>query len=158
MTSIPPSPLPVIRTERVNLLTTRWGDPLRSEAPPVDLLSIMFDEFSFVARKGGDNGLLFEFEFLHLEAEDDAARAAGFWGAVVANPTEDAVVGWVRNAFSYLPVEFPGLDAWVTVGGHVFNGRVALRVFVRQGSAYATQEACSAIGRSIRGRIAKLRG
>lgn len=111
--------------EHLTFLTDRWGDWNDSRKPDGNetehraaierLLPAMFDEFTFIGRKDGEYGIIFESEW------DDGIEA-------LQRDHEGADQVQARH---------PDVDVHFTHGSHIFNGRWAARAFIPERLATA---------------------
>lgn len=116
-------------------LTDRWGDinyhnaankPLAELEENKDLLerlrSQMVGEETFIVRKDGKYGILFEMEFLSIESEDDESLKP-----------HDEVVEALLRGMQKIAENFPGIELAVPDKAEIVNERPAAWAFVADG-------------------------
>lgn len=121
-------------------LTDRWGEINTAEAgtKPLDLLQTtsglldrlreqMWAEDSFVVRKDGQFGILFETEYLSLETDGEGS------------PPRERVVGDLLSGMGALVHRFPGVQFAVPDSTVVYKGRPAAWAFVPDGLLDASE-------------------
>jgi hypothetical protein len=125
-------------------LTDRWGDlnyhdeenkplELLSDDEPLltRLVSQMWDEATFVVRKDGKFGILFEAEFCSRESEEhDAKHNPEFFAKLKSH---DEAVKELLNGMKPLAEKFPGVLFAVPEPQAVINDRPAAWAFVADG-------------------------
>lgn len=133
-------------------LTDRWGDINyhNHENKPLDLLEAddsllsrlrdqMWDELTFVVRKDGKFGILFEVEYCSLESEEHAKDGDAAWYATLKPHAE--VVKSLLNGMSLLSERFPGVQFAVPHESQVIDDRPAAWAFVEDGLLTEVQRA-----------------
>jgi len=131
-------------------LTDRWGDlnyhneankplELLSDNEPLlkRLVSQMWDEATFVVRKDGQFGILFEAEFCSRESEEHDAQSNPEFFAKL-KPHDDAVKALLEG-MKPLAERFPGVLFAVPEPQAVINDRPAAWAFVSDGLLSAEQ-------------------
>jgi len=124
-------------------LTDRWGDINRyNEAnKPLALLegtpgllerltAQMCDEITFVARKDGQFGLLFEIEFCSIESEKDK-HDSGEWSQALKPHAQ--VVSALLAGLQALAPQYPGVSFAVPDESQIMDERPAAWAFVPDG-------------------------
>ena len=122
-------------------LTDRWGDINRhnSHKKPLELLehdttlfegltAQMWDETTFITRKDGQFGILYEVEFTSIESEkgnDDAA-------SLDLKPHAE-MVKIILDGLARIAPDFPGVEFCVPEECHIIDDRPAAWAFVRDG-------------------------
>lgn len=125
-------------------LTDRWGDLNYHDADkkPLELLedddaildrlkAQMWDEATFIVRKDGKFGILFEVEFCSLESEEHAKDGDLDWYAKLKPHTE--VVKALLEGMQPLATKFPGVQFAVPEECNVYDDRPAAWAFVSDG-------------------------
>lgn len=125
-------------------LTDRWGDINYHNADnkPLELLEAddallerlraqMWDELTFIVRKEGTFGILFEAEFCSLESEEHAKDGEPDWYATLKPHAE--VVKALLEGMKPLAERFPGVLFAVPDKTHIINDRPAAWAFVADG-------------------------
>lgn len=125
-------------------LTTRDGDlnyhdaenkPLEFLEFDEDLLARlraqMWDGITFITRKDGKFGLLFEMEFCSLESEEENKNDDPAWYAAL-KPHAD-VIKTLLDGLKPLAERFPGVEFAVPDEAHIANDRPAAWAFVPDG-------------------------
>lgn len=127
-------------------LTDRWGDINRyNEAnKPLTLLegthgllerltAQMCDEITFVARKDGQFGLLFEIEFCSIESEKDKydSEDSDEWSQALKPHAQ--VVSTLLAGLQALAPQYPGVSFAVPDESQIRDGRPAAWAFVPDG-------------------------
>lgn len=131
-------------------LTDRWGEinDVDRENKPLDLLegnpdflehlvSQMWDEITFISRKDGKFGVLFEVEFCSKKSEAHEKDHAPQWYATLNDHAD--VIKAIQEGLKKLAVEFPAVDFAVPDEAEIFNGRPAAWAFVADGTLDAQQ-------------------
>ncbi len=126
-------------------LTDRWGDINRhNEAnKPLGMLendagllerlrSQMWDELTFVVRKDGQYGILYEAEFCSQESEEHEKEHDPEWHAKL-NP-HTVVVKALVEGLQQLAAKFPGVQFSVPHESQICNDRPAAWAFVADGA------------------------
>ncbi|MDX5370358.1 MAG: hypothetical protein LPL29_13380 [Alphaproteobacteria bacterium] len=140
--------IPITTAEDCVFITDRFGEPL-DDAPAVDAETFarimeafrFTDEYGFVVFRAGQIGILFEEEFLYLGCEDPDGEVYRVWQTIPGDPRGrpefDYVIRQLRNRAirRFGPGTYEGFEVYLTVGGHVFNNRIALRVFIPYSTA-----------------------
>lgn len=121
-------------------LTDRWGDlnyhnalnkplePLEDESDLVQRLrEQMWEESTFIVRKDGEYGILFEEEYCSIESEEGHTD-----GTSVYKPHED-VVKILLSGLKDLEPRFPGVLFAVPEKVNIVNERPAVWAFVKDG-------------------------
>ncbi|MEX3983633.1 hypothetical protein AB4Y45_32145 [Paraburkholderia sp. EG287A] len=140
-------------------LTDRWGDLNyhNAENKPLELLSDnepllkrlvdqMWDEATFVVRKDGQFGILFEAEYCSRESEEaDKSIHDSEWFAKL-KPHDEAVKE-LLEAMKPLAEKFPGVLFAVPEAEQVINDRPAAWAFVPDG--HLTAEQREELGRAL---------
>lgn len=140
-------------------LTDRWGDLNyhNSENKPLELLSDnepllsrlvgqMWDEATFVVRKDGQFGILFEAEYCSRESEEhEQGLHESEWFAKL-KPHEEAVKLLIEN-MKPLVEKFPSVLFAVPEPAQVINDRPAAWAFVPDG--HLTAEQREELGRAL---------
>lgn len=125
-------------------LTDRWGDLNHYDADnkPLDLLADddgllerlvnqMWGESTFVVRKDGKFGILFEVEFCSLESEEPEKENSPDWYATLKPHTE--VVKALLEGMHPLAEKFPNVQFAVPDEEVIINDRPAAWAFVPDG-------------------------
>lgn len=125
-------------------LTDRWGELNyhNHDNKPLDLLEDdhallerllgqMWDEATFVVRKDGKFGILFESEYCSRESEAHAERSDPVWYATLK--PYDEVAAALLNGMAALAKRFPGVEFAVPDPSEVVDGRPAAWAFVADG-------------------------
>jgi len=125
-------------------LTDRWGDlnyhnagnkplrPLEEDSTLLERLRTqMWDEMTFIVRKDGKFGILFEAEFCSLESEEHAKDHDPNWYATL-NPHAEVVKALLEK-MSRLAERFPDVQFAVPDKAQVVNDRPAAWAFVPDG-------------------------
>lgn len=125
-------------------LTDRWGDlnyhnagnkplrPLEEDSTLLERLRTqMWDEMTFIVRKDGKFGILFEAEFCSLESEEHAKDHDPNWYATL-NPHAEVVKALLEK-MSRLAERFPAVQFAVPDKAQVVNDRPAAWAFVPDG-------------------------
>jgi len=136
----------------VEYLTDRWGELLCNRPDPrPELVEAMFDELSFVASRGGRQGVLIENEYMTIEGECEIHEALAEWKGVLTDPTEDNVCRHLAGQCTAIKERFPGLDIFLVKAGPI--GRLSMMAFVPEDSPYfgRTEE----IGDAVLGTISE---
>jgi hypothetical protein len=140
-------------------LTDRWGDINHhdGENKPLELLeendllerlrAQMWDELTFVVRKDGKFGILFESEFCSLESEKHQKDDSPDWYATLKPHAE--VVKALLERMKPLAERYPGVLFAVPDEAHVVNGRPAAWAFVPDG--LLTDEQREELGKALLG-------
>lgn len=81
---------------------------------------------SFIVRKDGKFGVLFEHEYVSCDSDDDSNL-----------PSYEQRVAQLRRQAAELAVAFPEVEFAVPEAGQVFNGRPAIWAFVADGALTA---------------------
>jgi len=128
-------------------LTDRWGEindadaankPLKSLEKDDELLerlrAQMWDESTFVVRKDGTFGILFEVEYCSQESEEGSAGKDEF-------KPHEVVVKALLAQMTQLAEKFPGVLFAVPHEAEVYNGRPAAWAFVADGLLSESQRA-----------------
>lgn len=131
-------------------LTDRWGDINYHNADnkPLELLedddtllerlcAQMWDELTFIVRKDGKFGILFEAEFCSLESEEHAKDGDPDWYATLKPHAE--VVKALLDGMQPLAARYPGVQFAVPDESQVINDRPAAWAFVPDGLLSAEQ-------------------
>lgn len=121
-------------------LTDRWGElnyydsqnkplrPLEEDGGLLERLrSQMWDELTFIVRKDGQYGILFECEFLSQESESIDGHDYD-----QLRPHAE-MIALIDSAAVELAGLFPGVEFALPDEDQVFNGRPALWAFVKDG-------------------------
>lgn len=125
-------------------LTDRWGElnyhdaenkPLQPLENDVNLLTKlraqMWDELTFIVRKDGEFGILFEAEYCSQESEAHEEVRSPEWYANLK--PQHAVVKTLLQGMLSLAEKFPGVEFAVPEQQEMFNGRPTAWAFVRDG-------------------------
>lgn len=133
-------------------LTDRWGELnyhdaankplglLESDHPLLERLRAqMWDELTFVVRKDGQFGILFEAEFCSRESEAQDQQCDSAWYASLKPYSE--VVKALLDGMAPLMEKFPGVQFAVPDQTQVINGRPAAWAFVADGLLSDVQRA-----------------
>lgn len=126
-------------------LTDRWGDinfyneAAKPLAPLLDestgllerLRAQMTDETTFVVRKDGQYGLLFEVEFCSIESEFEVKDDDSAWYATLERQAK--VEARILAAFKELQGIFPGVEFCVPDPKQIYSDRPAAWAFVKDG-------------------------
>lgn len=125
-------------------LTDRWSEInyYNAEEKPLELLEDdeelllrlrdqMWDEITFIVRKDGNFGILFEVEFCSKESEDGEKDADPSWYASLKPHAE--VVKALLEGMKSLAVRYPHVQFAVPDESHIFNDRPAAWAFVPDG-------------------------
>lgn len=136
-------------------LSDRWGDlnyhdaenkPLQALQNDVQLLARlraqMWDELTFIVRKDGKFGILFEAEYTSQESEEHEKDRAPEWYATLKPQT--TVVRALLKGMQSLTEQFPGVEFAVPEQQGMFNGRPAAWAFFPDG--HLTEEQRVALG------------
>jgi hypothetical protein len=131
-------------------LTDRWGDINYHNADnkPLELLvdddalferlcAQMWDELTFIVRKDGKFGILFEAEFFSLESEEHAKDDDPDWYATLKPHAE--VVKALLDGMQPLAARYPGVQFAVPDKSQVINDRPAAWAFIPDGLLSAEQ-------------------
>lgn len=131
-------------------LTDRWGDLnyYNAENKPLELLedddallerlrAQMWDEITFVVRKDGQFGILFEVEFSSSESEEHEQHYDPEWYATLKPHAE--IVKALLEGMKPLAERFPGVLFAVPDEAEVCNGRPAAWAFVADGLLFEAQ-------------------
>ena len=131
-------------------LTDRWGDinDFNRNNKPLELLeeddalferlrAQMWDELTFVTRKDGKFGVLFESEFCSLESEENEKAYDPAWYASLKPHSE--VVKALLEGMKPLAERYPGVQFAVPEEIHIVNDRPAAWAFVPDGLLSAEQ-------------------
>ena len=131
-------------------LTDRWGDINyhNAEKKPLGLLkeddgllerlrAQMWDEITFITRKDGQFGILFEVEMGSLESEKDAKDGDPKWYASLRPHAE--VVKSLLDKMQSLEAAYPGVQFAVPHESQIPNDRPAAWAFVPDGLLSAGQ-------------------
>lgn len=124
-------------------LTDRWGDLnyYNSHEKPLEplekdeslfkrLLDQMWDELTFIVRKDGQYGVLFECEFISRESE--ASMGDGNEYDQLRPHTEMIAILDAGIREKLIP-SFPGVEFAIPDEDHIVNGRPAIWAFVKDG-------------------------
>lgn len=136
-------------------LTDRWGDlnfydaANKPHAPLIEnpalleqLTDQMCDEITFVTRKDGQYGLLFEVEYCSIESETSELHPA--------DPNlkpHDKVVQALLNGIDKLRQQFPGVPMCVPDKAEIVEERPAVWAFVQNGQLDTAQR--NALGTAL---------
>ena len=125
-------------------LTDRWGDinDYNASNKPLELLTDdknllerlraqMWDELTFIVRKDGKFGILFEAEYCSLESEEHAKDNDPGWYATLKPHAE--VVKALLEGMTPLAARFPGVQFAVPDESQVIEDRPAAWAFVPDG-------------------------
>lgn len=136
---------PILRAEDVEFLTDRFGyaDVVDQAEVPQALLDAMWDEVSFVARRGGRLGLLIETEHYHPDGDDADEDVQQGWGTTDKVEIERRLVA----AASKFQARFPQAEVYVSVNPQMCMGRAGMRAFVPE--AACSQELTRRIGEAF---------
>ena len=139
-------------------LTDRWGDINRHDEAhkPLKLLegtpglldrltAQMCDEVTFVARKDGQFGLLFEIEFCSLESEKETCDNSDEWYQSLKPHAQ--VVGALLAGLQALAPQYPGVSFAVPDESQIVDERPAVWAFVPDG--LLSQEQREALGSAL---------
>ncbi|WP_434717082.1 hypothetical protein P5X00_36915 [Paraburkholderia sp. A2RO-4L] len=140
-------------------LTDRWGELNyhNEENKPLELLSDnealltrlvdqMWDEMTFIVRKDGQFGILFEAEFCSIESElPHKEQCCAEWFATLKPHAE--VVKVLLEGLKPLAEKFPGVEFAVPPASEVINDRPAAWAFVPDGLLTAEQR--KELGRAL---------
>lgn len=139
-------------------LTDRWGDINyhNGDNKPLDLLeddddllerlrAQMWDELTFIVRKEGKFGILFESECCSLESEEHVKTDDPDWYATLKPHAE--VVKALLEGMKPLAERFPGVMFAVPDETQVINGRPAAWAFVSDG--LLTDEQREELGKAL---------
>ena len=139
-------------------LTDRWGDINYHNADnkPLELLenddallerlcAQMWDELTFIVRKDGKFGILFEAEFCSLESEEHAKDGDPDWYATLKPHAE--VVKILLDGMQSLAERYPGVQFAVPNESQVINSRPAAWAFVPDG--LLSEEQREELGRAL---------
>lgn len=131
-------------------LTDRWGDINyhNGDNKPLELLedddallerlrAQMWDELTFIVRKDGKFGILFESEFCTLECEEHAKDGDPDWYATLKPHAE--VVKALLDGMKLLAERYPDVQFAVPDESQVINDRPAAWAFVSDGVLSAEQ-------------------
>lgn len=131
-------------------LTDRWGDinyhdgdnkPLELLEDNDDLLerlrAQMWDECTFIVRKDGKFGILFETEFCSLESEEHAKDGDPDWYATLKHHAE--AVNALLEGMMPLAERYPGVQFAAPDQSQIINERPAAWAFVPDGLLSAEQ-------------------
>lgn len=137
-------------------LTDRWGEIntsgenvstkllLQADADLMDRLQLqMFDEDTFIVRKDGAWGVLFELEFCSRESEANIDTAE----ENAKRPARDVVIANLIADLQELQLQFPGVHFAVPDPVHIYEGRPAAWAFVPEGLLDEPQR--EALGRAL---------
>ncbi|MCC2108013.1 MAG: hypothetical protein KDJ40_10795 [Hyphomicrobiales bacterium] len=121
----------MLRHEDCEFLTDRYGEihgeiDASARAIVDQLVDSMFDEMTFVVRRGGQPGLLAEVE-LTTPPEDDHEEVLASWGRPM---TEDDVRTAAVEKAVALADQFPNAVAYACQHPGNFFNRVCVRVFI----------------------------
>jgi hypothetical protein len=125
-----------------DLLTDRFLSPVTEESLPENLLLAAQDgnhleEVCFVAQRGEQLGVLMEWEIATRDSDGgDIAKAEKLWGLPASELGQDAIAARLCDRAQILTEMFgaDGADVWVAAGPQIENNRLALSVFVPDGS------------------------
>lgn len=125
-------------------LTDRWGDINRHDETnkPLALLegtpgllerltAQMCDEISFVARKDGQFGLLYEIEFCSIESEQIDSEDSSEWSQALKPHAQ--VVSALLAGLQALAPQYPGVSFAVPDESQIVDSRPAAWAFVPDG-------------------------
>lgn len=127
-------------------LTDRWGDlneflaeqkPLKQLVESPELLERlrgqMWDEISFVVRKDGRYGILFEIEYCSKESEAVfyQNREADAWYNNLKSSQEN--IAYLAKALAALQAEYPGVEFCVPHEDNMVEGRNGIWAFIPDG-------------------------
>lgn len=125
-------------------LTDRWGEinshdaakkPLRElEADPELLPRLraqMWDEITFITRKDGQFGVLFEVEYCSIESETKSAQDMG--ETTAGMKPHSVVIAALMKGLQQLQPEFPGVSFAIPHESQVVDDRPAAWAFVPDG-------------------------
>lgn len=125
-------------------LTDRWGEindhnrankplgPLENDAALLDRLrEQMWDELTFVVRKDGKFGILFEAEFCSKESEEHEKEHGPEWHAMLK--PHDEVVKVLLEGLKPLAEKFHGVQFAVPHESQIIHDRPAAWAFVPDG-------------------------
>jgi hypothetical protein len=131
-------------------LTDRWGDinAYNAEAKPLELLlddkgllerlrGQMWDELTFVVRKDGKFGILFESEFCSAESEAEYKDDDPEWYSTLKPHAK--VVEVLLQGMQPLAERYPGVQFAVPDESQIINDRPAAWAFVPDGLLSAEQ-------------------
>ncbi|HCE7247037.1 TPA: hypothetical protein NHR53_005583 [Pseudomonas aeruginosa] len=129
-------------------LTDRWGEinSYNAENKPLELLEFnqplferllqqMWGEDTFVVRKDGHFGILFEFEMYSLESDGHPAEPgtdAEPENNLNLRPAEE-VIAYLKTELKEIAPRFPGVELCIPSEAEICNGRPAVWAFVRDG-------------------------
>lgn len=108
-------------------LSDRWGElgrlgPLRDQ---------MWDESTFIVRKDGKFGILFEVEYCSQESEEDLRAEDPKWYASLKSQAE--VIKTLLAGMKLLAEKFPGVQFGVPDEANIIQNRPAAWAFVADG-------------------------
>ena len=125
-------------------LTDRWGDINRYEAEKKPLAALesnpallerlrqqMWEEETFVVRKDGKFGILYEVEFCSRESEEMEADTDAAWFKAL-KPHEE-IVSHILESLTELALEYPGVQFAVPEAKWIINDRPAAWAYVPDG-------------------------
>lgn len=131
-------------------LSDRWGEINyhNRDSKPLEFLESdeglldrlheqMWDEMTFIARKDGKFGILFECEYCSLESEEHERERSPDWYANLKPHAQ--VVKALLEGMKPLAKRFPGVLFAVPEESEIFNGRPAAWAFVPDGSLTSEQ-------------------
>lgn len=126
-------------------LTDRWGDlnEYSRENKPLDILEEdpalleclreqMWDEITFITRKDGKFGILFEVEFYSQESEEEVLKEIDPVSYSELKP-HALVVSAILEGMKPLAERFPGVQFAVPDEAHIINDRPAAWAFAVDG-------------------------
>lgn len=123
--------------------TDRWGvlnehnaahkpfDALRESGRLAALRDQMWDETTFVVRKDGEFGILFEVEYCSQESEEDVRAEDPKWYASLKSQAE--VIKTLLAGLKLLSERFPGVEFGVPDEANIIQNRPAAWAFVADG-------------------------
>lgn len=133
-------------------LTDRWGDInyYNAENKPLEvleddairlerLLGQMWDEITFIVRKDGKFGILFEVEYVSKESEATNYRADD--PEYLALKPHEEIISILKNGLQQLKPSYPDVQFAIPEESQVIDDRPAVWAFVADGLLSAEQRA-----------------
>lgn len=132
-------------------ITDRWGElnAYRAEEKPLDVLEAnpemlntlrkqMWDELTFVARKDGKFGVLYEVEFSSKESDKDLCEGDTAWLASL--PTHEQILARVDAFLTKIAPLCPGVQFCIPEESQIAQQRIAAWAFVPMDVPFTQQQ------------------
>lgn len=144
-------------------LTCRWGEindhlaVCKPLAPLIEnpellerLVSQMWEESTFVVRKDGQYGILFEFEFMNQHSEVNLIRGLGsedYERQLAELPTEEAQQAYLISKLAEIAPKYPKVEFCLAPREEVVEERQAIWAFFSDGQL--SEEERDALGHEL---------